>query len=384
MVRFHRLNQAYRNHDGEYLTFQESNENSVEPLINYAFYAGQGFGRVIEHTSLHCILALALNRPCVIDMDDRDAYYTWRSFIWRGSYDWEMVGSPAEKLRYEVQKVTSPITKKEIEDIQTLKYVELMVQPSEWKSKTIKPNESMFWVDIQRWRPENITKALLSPNWGNSWFDNLVFPSKIGGCPLLELQAYMQNSLYQPTPLTHKLFQERQHAVLTNSSPEMAPTGHPLPTYRYGAIHIRTEILQLGKNLKTKFPAVLKEFVDLMSANASAPNVTEWWIVADEPATAVHFVEQLQLLHGNNDRLHFVHGYSSEEAKSTQLRDHSFSEETRGLFKHEKMASSILDWMVLWQSSIAVVTVGAFGNTGAQGNNKLQRHEMYKTLRAYW
>ena len=392
MDRFHRLNQAYRNSnillDGESASVNRT--TVAKPLINYAFYRGQGFGRVVEHTTLHCIFALALDRPCVIMMDDRDPYFTWRTFLWRGSYDWEFTGSPAEWYKPNLERLVETTlsnhkTQPQVANINKDRF-EMKGKPEELKlirkpvteSSTAVREESSFWADIAQWRPEHEPYPLLSPNWGNAWFDHIVFPAKMGACPLSELKSRMQHALYQPSPLTHKLFVERKEEHLSIGRQHPSQTSYP-----YGAIHIRTEILQLGKNLWTKFPTVLSNFVQTVMTNASVPNVSDWWIVADTPATAVLMTQQLRILCGNTS-VRFLHSYSEQEETSNQLRDHSFSDDVRGLFQHAKMASSILDWMVLWQSSVAVVTVGAYGNTGAQGNNKIARLEKYKTLRAYW
>jgi hypothetical protein len=49
---------------------------------------------------------------------------------------------------------------------------------------------------------------------------------------------------------------------------------------------------------------------------------------------------------------------------------HSNSEIARGPLGHEAMADSLVDWMVLHESRIAIVMGGSFGSSGARGNGK--------------
>jgi len=49
---------------------------------------------------------------------------------------------------------------------------------------------------------------------------------------------------------------------------------------------------------------------------------------------------------------------------------HSNAAEARGPMGHEAMADSLVDWMVLHESNIAIVMNGSFGASGAKGNGK--------------
>ena len=388
MDRFHETNRIYRHLNAEQSPGQGHALMTPEPLINYAYYAGQGFGRLIEHTALHCVLALALDRPCVLDMEDRDPYYTWRSFVWRGSYDWELDGSPAERHKIELRQAMAQIkgNEKDQKNFPSFNGLELMKSPVDWGSNKRKLVESEFWDFIELWRPENITKALLSPNWGLAWFPHLPFPSKIGGCDKQELLSRMINVMYQPTPLSRKLIRERQERVL-NTSPVTAQNNHK-PAYIYGSIHIRTRILRLSgmtdtelmKNVTPKLAKIL----DIVAANSTSPNVTEWWVVADEPAMTVFFQEQLQ--HAFMDRQwRFVHDIPPAKVSSSDLEYHSFNTKgITGAFKQQDMSVSILDWMILWESALAIVTTGAYGATGAQGNYKFPKRKKEHGLQAFW
>jgi hypothetical protein len=88
MKKFHQINARFRQH-GNNDSYSYANADP-QPYVNYAYYSGQGFGRLVDHTSLNCILSLHLGRACVLDLSTRDPFFTWRSFIHRGTYDWEM------------------------------------------------------------------------------------------------------------------------------------------------------------------------------------------------------------------------------------------------------------------------------------------------------
>jgi hypothetical protein len=49
---------------------------------------------------------------------------------------------------------------------------------------------------------------------------------------------------------------------------------------------------------------------------------------------------------------------------------HSNAAEARGPMGHEAMADSLVDWMVLHESNVAIVMQGSFGASGAKGNGK--------------
>jgi hypothetical protein len=253
MDKFHRVNEAYRQGDA----------TATLPVINYALYPGQGFGRLVDHSIFHGLMALALNRPVALYLADRDPYYTWRSFIATGTYDWEMRG-PLLEYQDEIQKAFGLLQSdkssewtieaaKKFHDRQQndffankannatttttadlfnshLPCLHLLHRPTRWPEKSL---AKLFWNRIQPWHAATnntandslttttmMTKsrhessfvspdaAILSPNWGSVWFPSLSMPGIIEGCPLDRLNAkcnvcsYTSNTSFTPAAVS--------------------------------------------------------------------------------------------------------------------------------------------------------------------------------------
>jgi hypothetical protein len=293
MQKFHELNERYRNGDDEN---EDSGKVIKKPLINYAYYKSQGFGRLVDHSTAHCLLALAMDRPCAIDFTDRDPYFTWRHFIHTGTYNWEMTNGPNAEFLPEVSRAISLLDdigdnswkdEKVVNNSTLFKTIRLMqTAPAGFPANPKRTLPQDYERHMQAWSTingENINnKALLSPNWGSAWFPQLQFPEEIQGCNKQQLHALMQNALYQPTPLSLKLHHERMvqtfaaapppppsppaAALVAETERRTAAKKAPTPPNKekkfivnqqqqamekqapYGAIHIRTVILKSSVN----------------------------------------------------------------------------------------------------------------------------------------
>lgn len=357
------------------------------------------------------ILALALDRPCALDLTDRDPYYTWRHFIHVGSYDWEMTG-PNQELLPEVSHAIS-----ELHDIgdntwkngingDYTKIHLMQTPPADWPAKPKRTNPQDFERHLQAWRKfpgEDNDKAMLSPNWGNVWFPQLAFPDEIQGCNRLQLLALMQNALYQPTPLSLKLHHERlvqalatplsavpdeaeSNSITTKKAAAAAKKIQPIVNQQqrllekpepYGAIHVRTVILKTSAkgeerlaNLESTLVQCLHHVRSELLAKNKRNDITKWWILSDKPPVAVDLAQNITdfaLFHA----YHLDDGFHDNNA-------HSALPSARGVFAHTNMAPSIADWLVLHESDVALVTHGSFGDTGARGKGKYPRTGMAK------
>jgi len=382
------MDHLYRRHDayrGRSSTIDHTSFTH-EPLVNYAWYHGQGFGRVVDHSTHHCILALVLNRPCAIDLEDRDPYHTWRSFIHRTSkYDWELPDpDDADGLDHPLWNYTEDIHKafgtlksrtdnewkfEEGEKKPEFPNLHLVERPDSWPPNLKRDD---FWEYLKPWRAENLDKIMLSPSWGVAWFPDLAFPTKIGKCPLPELKGLVQNALYKPTPLSLKLHRERAAKVL------------PMPRRPYGVIHVRTIILKEESRRRTKGRMTgeqsdaevmadllpnLSRCMKVVNATYYPRHIRQWWVLSDDAATAAFLAENM----GKDYNMH--HGYSREDIDNES--PHSALERARGLFGHEYMSKSIEDWVTLHEAKLAVISVGSYGLTGSRGRGKFQRDKTF-------
>lgn len=143
------------------------------PLINYGFYKGQGFGRLVDHFTAHCLLSLALDRPCLLDLSARDEYYTWRAFINTGDYDWDMEKEELQPLVERVHTAIDALPNPQDGDwpqpVPNQENLYLLTKLDNWpRGKT---NRAKYWQYIEPWRAEHISKPLLSPNWGSAYVE---------------------------------------------------------------------------------------------------------------------------------------------------------------------------------------------------------------------
>ena len=331
-----------------------STKSVAFPMFNYAYYSGQGFGRLVQHSTLTCILAMSLNRPCVIDIDPRDEYYVWRSFINIGSYNWN-------------KKAISPKTQTNIDDAIS----KLPPQDSgAWEKELFYDDIVPLYVDnttnksemakrVNYWNGNNAktrNKVLVSPNWGGSWFTHYApyqpWKDASSQCSEKELSTLVQNSLYMPTIVSKKLHQ-RDRDLLFNET-------------IYGSIHLRQEIINSeAERLSEPIPTE-KDLSDALKKCLNDEEfvkmgVEKWWIIGDN----------VDLVKNISKRFDDVYHLYSDEFIANDA--HSMSDDARSMYGHVHMEKPVRDWMVLHESKVALVTAGAFGETGARGNEKVFR-----------
>ena len=361
MDHFHAISQAFRNGIQSSSSSSSSTITSsppiTPPLINYAFYQGQGFGRLVDHGMAHCLLSLALERPCLLDLTDRDTYYTWRSFINTGTYNWEfqtpeLSSSLGPSVRTAVQALAKQGDGKWADPVPHTDDLHLLSQQPWGPGKS---QSTKFWQAIAPWHPTKIPRALVSANWGSAWFPNLVPPAQYGACDPEELKTRIQNAMFQPTPLSIKLHQEQRLKVMKQ------------PWRPYGAIHIRFVILELGRRPVNE-PSMRKELDECLHYVAERTNVTDWWVLSDRPTRAINLTQHVS----PQFKIHVT----PQATTTKQFQQHSNSGSARGVFGHASMSESVLDWMILHQSQASIITQGSYALTGARGQGKsLQDHQ---------
>ena len=154
MVKVHSTNDCFRHNP---------DCNVSAPVYHYALHAGSGFGRPIQQSVKTCYFATALGRPCIVDYGPRDPYYTWRSFINIGSYNWDTaaVEQHIPTIEDAVTKLPGNFPGHHVFD----KYIHYehvlpLTKTENWDSA------------YQDWGALNATtryKILLSPNYGVAW-----------------------------------------------------------------------------------------------------------------------------------------------------------------------------------------------------------------------
>lgn len=207
----------------------ESNDKTVivsetigAPLYSYAFYAGQGFGVLVQHTTLVCMLAFLLKRPCVINISPRDPYNNWGSFIAEGSYDWspsalQTMPEYANQLEVLVQKlpkVAHGIWGDAINESDYVKSKSHVFPMNKAFSRTNWDKTIEYYSGTD---PDHGNQVLVSPNWGDAWsmpFSSIFENSY--GCDSEGLTSALQNAMYRPTHLTWQLHQERYERADAN------------------------------------------------------------------------------------------------------------------------------------------------------------------------
>lgn len=370
------------------------------PFHNFAAFEGQGFGRIVEQTVLGCMFAtVVLERPCTIDLDVRDPYWTWRSFLNHGSFDWDWKnafssdgGSARDQAFLEIDKALGKL--KNIGDNQwdASMFQDGVADLVELNQSLVLP---MVWnkdwgleQHLEHWRHETTSssssssmkprgyhqqKVLLSPNWGNAWFQHVPVASLIAKktnskCKLNQLRTYLQNAMYAPTSLSRHLHDQRTQRMFQGGNSSYPARKEP----KYGAIHLRTILSDVNIRRSYSTPESVRALAKCLNkalahlTTSSKTTISHWWLVADNKTDA-QYVNRI--LSGNQSQIPVLvdldpHFWKKEGTHSGYAMKQKYF--------HSKMDASMMDFMVLHESQVAVVSHGSFGSTGARGNEKVK------------
>lgn len=336
-------------------SYRQHPSTAAAPVYHYAEHQKSGFGRPLQVSVKACHLALALGRPCVVNWDCRDESFTWRTFLTTGKYDWEHMRSVTEDIETDVMNIMATNSRGKgtsIFDNDTVvpPHVLPMFKKEKWDEA---------YAD---WSSENSTirkQVLLTPNYGLAWFPHLSVPvspyntnaKDSSSCSTEQLWTALQEAMYQPTILTQRLHEERRQTFI-GANINSTKT-------EYGSIHLRTLIHDWRKMHLT-----VEEYTDVIAdCIDDFPEIATWWLISDNVTLAEHITQAL-----STKKL--VTSYTQE---FQQANHHSAK--TRKAFQQETMAPSVLDWMVLYDSKVALITDGSFGDTGGRGNGKYFRRK---------
>eukprot|EP00980_Cylindrotheca_fusiformis_P021717 scaffold8541_cov70-Cylindrotheca_fusiformis.AAC.2 len=381
----------------------------ILPFHNYAGYHGQGFGRIVEHTVLSCLFAtMILQRPCTLDFDScRDVYWTWRSFINVNTFnwDWNILSTTQRHDIIHTLQTNLPLPlEKSDEWPNNNNFNNSQVLPLKWNNNN--NNNKTLEDHLNEWKAgggsgtsNHNNKILVSPNWGNDWYrhvplSNLINEATHGQCKFNKFRTVLQNSMYAPTSLSKTLHQERIHRLLLPLllSPEknkqeqqprdQQPQQQQQDGYKYGAIHLRS--ILSDASIRMDYSISHPEIVNALSQcllkatkTKSSNGISVWWIIGDNRTIAEHMKQSLQERHhssssssafNNNNSWQFVLEDDEEFWNALMHSGHAMKQR----YHQEQMASSMMDFMVLHESTVAIVSHGAFGSTGARGNGKVK------------
>ncbi|CAJ1947797.1 unnamed protein product [Cylindrotheca closterium] len=368
------------------------------PFHNYAAYAGQGFGRIVEHTVLGCMFAsVLLERPCTIDLDVRDPYWTWRSFLNHGSLDWEWTklhDTSNEQVRNEIEQAIANLPSTAGDqwagDQWDVKYFDndigstntSLVLPMIWNEGWDVDQHLEYWTHATT-TPSSTEVAkqrvLLSPNWGNAWNQHVPVAALIakktnGQCKLNQLRTQLQNEMFAPTSLSRLLHQQRMDRVFPPLLIQGEKDHRPPPATPtvYGAIHLRTVLSDVNirrSYLSLEWIRALGQCLDkalTKHQESSTSKISNWWLIADNRTVAEYFVQKLPEYHPHvpvtvDMDPHFWEKDGTHSGYAMKQK-----------YFHSKMETSMMDFMVLHEAQVAVVSHGSFGTTGARGNGKVK------------
>jgi hypothetical protein len=406
------------------------------PLYQFAYYRGQGFGRVVAHSVEACLMAFVLGRPCLVHLAPRDPYYTWRSFVESYTYHWDpallhSIPSYANQLEGLLQQL-SELAANDWGTNTTVK----MDEPSLVFPMHRKFGKSSWNKALDYYSTSNRTnQVLVSPNWATAWFTRIplarIFQVRYQ-CAYDEIITMQQNAMYGPTDLTWRIHQERYNKALASGKwvNATADTGNDATTTKtaqktkrsrvlphkqlvatsttphhtkddannYGTIHLRVHFLDErhpGNIPKGEIVTMVRYCLEKAqqlyqpSNHNEKPFPQNWWLLADNIDMAHRVTKGIQLRQEETKRMQKQNLTNTNPFYSTSIpsvhlfhdyddnapQQHSVSGAATGLYGHANMAGSIQDWMAMHQSQISIVVhEGAFGSTAARGNGKQPQH----------
>mmetsp|Transcript_46451 Transcript_46451/g.113101 ORF Transcript_46451/g.113101 Transcript_46451/m.113101 type:complete len:462 (+) Transcript_46451:58-1443(+) len=350
------LNTGYRHH------------NDTQPLLHFAFYSGQGFGRLLEHSHWHLALATLLERPLVIDLHARDPFYTWRSFFEKGDIDWTVPSwIPVERYASLLPE----------NDPGSVKLREGAEVPPELLPLVVSEEEAKMQDPLAVMRGHD-HQILYSPNWG-AWYPHLGFGRVHGklekllverwGCRFEHLQSHV--TLFKPTALSHALWRDAKDELLGKAAPEA-----------YGAFHLRFVLINNHNRMPLSELAPTEWALGLAACAAQHPHLRHWVLIGD-------LREHIRRIAEANVALG-VRGVRGLVYYSERLRNattHSNTPSAKAKFGHAIMAPNVADWMLLRQANVTLLSTagigyaandvgyasGAFGKTSHIGTGKAAR-----------
>ena len=392
--RFHAMNECFRSWlqpcpQQNYEFGSGSGNNRItraEPLLLYAFFAGQGVGRLIDHAAGTALLAYTLGRPFVMDLA-WDPHGVLRFLLDAGSYPWQYQDDGSSRHRAWLQKHEPNVTKAieamdekghsswvnlppDLTDVLPLQKLDSNVTRID-EADMFEPSNKARYAEIAMnlWSRTRDHQILLSPNWGDGWIKHIEM-EHLDGCPKDRAHTIVQNALWAPTTALHSQFAKRRDQVLGKATAQEEP---------HGAIHFRTHFMRgelPGKDeteelREGRLVEAMTDVLEDCAIRLSDQGITKWWVLSDNDKLASSMLEKMR------QRQQTPKNITANNASDKTLDQFTFLYKTMDGGKHTRLAAQkglnvdamlpgMLDWMTLGSSDIAVVSPStAFGKTGA-------------------
>ena len=363
------------------------------PVYHHAYFEGQGFGRVMEHTAETCITAFLLQRPCLVDVTPRDPYYTWRSFVQEGSYRWDpslllhetSTGksdnrnvSYADELHHLIEKLPTKGSNDWEGTIQVSDYERRLVFPMETKFSKTNWKETLAYYYYGTRTQQRGNQVLLAPNWGNAWFSRIPVDTILKEryqCKTSELWTLVENAMYQPTDLTWELHQKRIAKAsrtawkqgLDHATETTAATNNNNNNNIYGSVHIRLYFINENRDARGEPRIDEKELAEILHKcmyrvsviykqrnsnnlkDSTSTNTEEfpqkWWFLGDNATMAALVAQEMQDLQRENrepngkqlPRLYIHHDYNVTTATTNTAKTSISSSSHKASFESKSV-----------------------------------------------
>ena len=290
----------------------------------------------------------------------------------------------------------------------------------------VDPRTEKIGHKLALWDGNNINhghKVLLSPNFGDAWYGygkdyvhlNSQWESRIDldqneqvddslstskkPCTANYMKTALQNEMFMPTSLAHELHNERKKLLFQNDSPSsnnQDTTTDAVHEYDeekvpYGAIHLRMNILnkdmyKMGVS-KERVLEGLKDCFEQLTDNYHQHQeigIPKWWLISDNIEVAQYISQNVDNVYSYANTATVVNPAAAKTSSlstaaiaannniKVMVKGAHSGDAINRKFGQEDLAPSIIDWMGLHESDIALVTYdSAYGETGARGNGKV-------------
>ena len=313
-----------------------NNKTDIKPVLNNGYYAGQGFGRLLEHALTTCLFSGFINRPFKLDLSTRDPIGIFQQYFTVSNIDWI-------PKNIDVDKINSYLKNKGDGQIEDIEFIEPNIIPmylKNLKDENSRNNAILYWKS----KKENI---LFSPNWGNAWF-----PHTNNSVQKFYFEKFNRrvdkdrpyNILFKLTEKSEKIYKTLNRKIFGPKFKE-----------KYGTIHIRSwfeykHYKRIDKDIINSIKSVFNNFSD----------IKYWCLVCDRLELVNKITKEIpELLHNYSDDYVDNHSISIVGKKTVKQED---------IITFEK---SLEDWLLIAKSDVSIITSGAFGETASSSwNNK--------------
>ncbi len=320
----------------KFLIDLNNNKNDNQPVLNNGYYAGQGFGRLLEHALTTFLFSGFIKRPFKLDLSTRDPLGIFQQYFTTSNIDWIPKNIDVDKINFHLKN-------KGDSQIEDLEFIEPNIIPMYLKNRKDKnsQNEALLYWNSKK---KNI---LFSPNWGDAWFPYMNYLVRNFYFDKFNREVSKDrpyNILFKLTEKSEKIYKTLKNKIFGENFKE-----------KYGTIHIRSwfeyrHFSRTNKDIISSVKSVLKNFTD----------IKYWCLVCDDIKLSNKITKEIpELLQNYNDNY---------------VDNHSLCIVGKNTVTQEEISTfekSLEDWLLIAKSDVSIITSGAFGETASSSwNNK--------------